>query len=255
MANCWYPVIDYSSCTECGSCVAKCAHGVYDAKKAPVPVVIDPVSCVDHCHGCGNRCPVGAITYVGDDTGWTPPNGAPAKDEPACACEGNRESKAVLVEYLYLDLNTCTRCVGTDRELREVLGALYPVLQLAGYSLEYRKIEMTTREIALAHRFLSSPSIRVNGRDICAGVRENDCGCCGSISGTSVDCRVFEYGGETFEVPPKAMLAEGILSVVFGKQVDTQPEIDYALPENLRNFYDGKQNRADCGCGAEHCCG
>jgi ferredoxin len=30
-------------------------------------------NCVDHCHGCGNKCPVGAITYVGEDTGWTPP--------------------------------------------------------------------------------------------------------------------------------------------------------------------------------------
>ncbi len=42
-------------------------HQVYDMKKAPVPVVLNPASCIDHCHGCGNRCPVGAITYVGDD--------------------------------------------------------------------------------------------------------------------------------------------------------------------------------------------
>lgn len=24
---------------------------------------------IDHCHGCGNKCPVGAISYVGDDIG------------------------------------------------------------------------------------------------------------------------------------------------------------------------------------------
>lgn len=256
MAKTWYPVIDYSLCTECGTCVAKCSHGVYDAKKAPTPVVTAPESCIDHCHGCGNRCPVGAISYVGEDTGWTPPNGAMVEDEPACCCGGDcAPNKTVLVEYLYLDLETCDRCVGTDQELREVLDTLAPALALAGYTLEYRKIEMTTRELAIKHRFLSSPTIRVNGRDICATVAENDCSCCGEISGTQVDCRVFEYGGEEFQVPPKAMLAEGILTAVFGKIDAARPAGDYALPENLKSFYDGKQRKSGCGCGGGSCCG
>ena len=256
MAKTWYPVIDYSVCTECGTCVLKCPHDVYDTKKAPTPVVTKPESCVDHCHGCGNRCPVGAITYVGDDTGWTPPNGAPAREEAPCSFGGNTgATKTVLVEYLYLDLQTCERCVGTDLELAEVLDLLSPALALAGYSVEYRKIEMTTREIAIQHRFLSSPTIRVNGRDICAAVSENNCGCCGEISGTQVDCRVFEYGGETFEVPPKKMLAEGILSALFGASDDVQRDSDYTLPENLRSFYDGKQSKSGCACGSGSCCG
>lgn len=171
-----------------------------------------------------------------------------------CGCDG-RESKRVLVEYLYLDLNTCERCVGTDRELDDVIMALTPALSLAGYTLEYCKLEMATREVAIAHRFLSSPTIRVNGRDICAFVAENDCGCCGEISGTQVDCRVFEYRGETYEVPPKAMLAESILFAVFGARDDVENDVNYKLPENLRSFYDGKQSKAGCGCGGGNCCG
>lgn len=89
MAKTWYPVVDYSLCTECGTCVAKCTHGVYDTNKAPTPVVVAPIECVDHCHGCGNRCPVGAITYVGEDTGWTPPNGAKKREDAACSCGGS----------------------------------------------------------------------------------------------------------------------------------------------------------------------
>ena len=256
MAKTWYPVIDYSICTECGTCVAKCSHGVYDAKKAPTPVVTEPESCVDHCHGCGNRCPVGAITYLGEDTGWAPPNGAPMQDEPGCSCGGDvLATKTVLVEYLYLDLNTCERCVGTDQELKEVLDTLSPALTLAGYSVEYRKIEMATHENAIKHRFLSSPTIRVNGRDICATVAENDCGCCGEISGTQVDCRVFEYNGEAYEVPPKAMLAKSILAAVFGDNQEAQRDQAYTLPENLRSFYDGKQSKSGCGCGGGNCCG
>ncbi|HQQ90091.1 MAG TPA: ferredoxin family protein, partial [Oscillospiraceae bacterium] len=75
MSKTWYPVVDYLICRECGTCVEKCPHGVYDTAKAPTPVVKNPEACIDHCHNCGNRCPAGAITYAGEDTQWTPPNG------------------------------------------------------------------------------------------------------------------------------------------------------------------------------------
>jgi NAD-dependent dihydropyrimidine dehydrogenase PreA subunit len=67
MASKWYPVIDYVACVECGICSNFCPHGVYDKSKSPTPVVVNPNSCIDHCHGCQNQCPVGAISYVGDD--------------------------------------------------------------------------------------------------------------------------------------------------------------------------------------------
>jgi NAD-dependent dihydropyrimidine dehydrogenase PreA subunit len=88
MAKTWYPVIDYLTCAECGTCVFMCPHGVYDAAKAPTPVVTNPGACIDHCHGCGNRCPMGAIQFVGDDTGWTPPNGDGSPDTGCCSCAG-----------------------------------------------------------------------------------------------------------------------------------------------------------------------
>ena len=53
MAKKWYPVIDILTCEECGACVTKCSHGVYDKSKAPIPVVVNPDNCIDHCHGCG----------------------------------------------------------------------------------------------------------------------------------------------------------------------------------------------------------
>lgn len=86
MAAKWYPVIDYSLCVSCGTCSAFCGHGVYDMSKAPAPVVVSPAGCVDHCHGCGNQCPVGAIAYVGDDTGWTSPHGERTEKTEACCC-------------------------------------------------------------------------------------------------------------------------------------------------------------------------
>jgi NAD-dependent dihydropyrimidine dehydrogenase PreA subunit len=259
MAKAWYPVIDYTTCVECGTCAAKCPHGVYDVRKAPTPVVKNPVECVDHCHGCGNRCPVGAITYVGDDTGWVPPHKAietETEAEPAgcgCGCDcGENEEKTVNVQYLYLDLTTCDRCIGTDKELDDVMMVLTPALELAGLKVEYEKVEMGTAEIAEKYRFLSSPTVRVNGRDICESVAENHCLCCGEISGTQIDCRVFEYEGETYEVPPKEMLAEAILRAAFGESGLGCDCGDYELPENLKSFYDGK-SRKSCSCGGSCC--
>lgn len=66
MSATWYPVINYELCTECGTCVNKCTHGVYNKEKAPRPVVINPEGCIQGCHGCGNLCPNGAIEYFGE---------------------------------------------------------------------------------------------------------------------------------------------------------------------------------------------
>ena len=249
MAKTWYPVIDYAACAECGICVEDCPHGVYDKDKAPTPVVKNPDNCIDHCHGCGNPCPEGAITYVGDDTGWTPPKGAPEVEEASCDCVGDcTPGKKVLVEYLYLDLNTCERCIGTDLELVEVLDVLTPALRLAGYDVQYKKVEMSTAELAQQYHFLSSPTIRVNGLDIGGPVKENDCGCCSDISGTDVDCRVWETEGQTYEVPPKELLAEEILRIVFTKTEAGCGCSAYELPDNLETFYIGKV-RSGCDCG------
>lgn len=66
MSKTWYPMINYEKCTECGTCTAKCKHGVYDKAKAPRPVVVYPEGCVEGCTGCGSICPNGAIEYFGD---------------------------------------------------------------------------------------------------------------------------------------------------------------------------------------------
>jgi NAD-dependent dihydropyrimidine dehydrogenase PreA subunit len=253
MAKTWYPVVDYVECSECGTCVTKCPHGVYDTGKVPSPVVVNPQNCVDHCHGCGNRCPVGAITYVGEDTGWMPPNGSQVPEEPCCTCNCDDVSKKLLeIDYLYLDLQTCDRCVGTDIVLDEVMMILTPAFQLAGYEVKYRKTKIETEELARQYRFVSSPTIRVNGQDICQSVSENSCGCCSDISGTDVECRIFEYNGETYEIPPKEMLAEAILKTAFKVYDNDCSGDDYEIPENLKSFFAGKKNK-ECSCGG-NCC-
>jgi NAD-dependent dihydropyrimidine dehydrogenase PreA subunit len=254
MTKTWYPVVDYLICTECGFCVKECPHNVYDKTKAPTPVVRKPEACIDQCRGCGNRCPAGAITYVGDDTGRIPPKERREAEAScyACGCEEYSGNK-VHVEYLYLDLQTCDRCLGTDKVLDEAMAVLTPALRLAGYAVEYHKVKVETAEVAERQQFWSSPTIRVNGRDVCLSVKENSCGCCSDISGTNVACRVFEYNGEEYEVPPIEMLAKSILQNVFG-HIETGCDCGkYELPENLKNFFAGKENKSACSC-EDKCC-
>jgi len=158
-----------------------------------------------------------------------------------------RMLKTVLVEYLYLDLQVCNRCIGTEQVLEEVLTGLSPALHLAGYTLDYRKIKMETPELARQYQFESSPTVRVNGRDVCFKVQENLCDCCSDISGSVVNCRVFVYEGQTYEVPPKEMLAEAILKGIFwSPAAGCCTDSEYKLAENLEVFYKGKHKRSGC---------
>lgn len=90
MSKTWYPVLNYEICTECGSCFKKCSHGVFKMEENR-PVVVNPESCVQGCHGCGNLCPAGAIEYVGDMTGCVAPGKqtcCEVDSNPGC-CDGS----------------------------------------------------------------------------------------------------------------------------------------------------------------------
>lgn len=264
MTDKWYPVIDYIACTECGSCVMECLHGVYDISKAPLPVVKNPEACIDHCHGCGNSCPAGAITYVGDNTGWMPSTGKRESSEPCCAsgcnCEEfsevtSSESKTLIIDFLYLDLNVCERCMGTDEVLLAVVNEVGAVLKSAGYTVVLNKIEIENEKLAEQYEFLSSPTIRINGLDICLEIKENLCGSCSDIGSYPVDCRVFVYEGKEYEVPPKAMIVNAILKAVYGQKQAKVKRGSYTLPENLKNFFNGKNsNSTELCCGGDSCC-
>ncbi|CUX42346.1 Arsenical resistance operon trans-acting repressor ArsD [Clostridium sp. C105KSO13] len=143
--------------------------------------------------------------------------------------------KMVTIEFLYLDLNTCERCVATSDTLDEAVRLLVPVFQTLDYTVEVMKINVTTKELAEQYHFISSPTIRVNGVDICSELKESNCKDCGDLCGDSVDCRVFVYDGKEYEQPPVAMIVDGILGVLYGREYNA--EVSYELPQNLNNYF------------------
>ena len=162
-------------------------------------------------------------------------------------------SKPLDVEYLYLDLTTCARCQATAAATKDALAVLADVFGTLGYDAKLNEVNITSRELAEQYRFMSSPTIRVNGADIETTLKESDCADCGSLSGCSTDCRVFTYDGQDYEQPPAAMIVDGILRVLYG---DAKPDDSpYVLPENLDRFFAGLQTEpkaeaSSCGCGS-----
>ena len=148
-------------------------------------------------------------------------------------------SKILNVDDFYLDLQRCNRCQSTDQRLEEALELLRPVLHEFGYSFNLNKIHMSTKDLALKYRFLSSPTIRINNFDLFETVTENECGCCSEISGHTTDCRTFEEDDQSVNAPSVKLLTEKILLHILNKpkQKDIKP---YVLPGNLELFYQKK---------------
>ena len=134
--------------------------------------------------------------------------------------------------------SVCTRCQGTDNSLDEALSKIAKVLEAAGNEVIVNKVEINSEELAIAYKFVSSPTIRVNGYDIQMDVKESLCESCGDLCGDEVDCRVWVYQGKEYTIPPKAMIIEAILKEVYGNKSGDNEEKEFKLPENLKHFYE-----------------
>lgn len=174
-------------------------------------------------------------------------------DEEAAADEAYAgEPTVIAVQYLYLDQTVCDRCQGGDARVEQAMAALRPALELAGYTVELERIEVRDEETAIRHRFASSPTIRVNGTDICPSIIENQCDCCRDLSDYDVYCRQFEFNGKLFEVPPTALVARRILELAFVEpQADDEP---FELPENIHGFLAGRAEKEARNEGSSCCC-
>lgn len=203
MSKTWYPVTPFPTCTACGS----------SGREA-------------HANACCS----------GEACGCCDPS--PAASQNDCACGDAAASTCVAIDFLYLDLNTCQRCMGADAALDEAVDELKGILGQLGYTITVNKVNIQSPELAEQYRFVSSPTLRVNGADICADVAENACADCGDICGTDTMCRVFTWAGRQYDSPPKAMIMDGILRALYAPEA---PKDDgaYTLPVNLADFFTG----------------
>ncbi|MEK7855202.1 MAG: DUF2703 domain-containing protein, partial [Acidobacteriota bacterium] len=101
------------------------------------------------------------------------------------------ETKKVKIDFLYLDLESCEPCQGSEGNLEDALNEISTLLGKTGAEVDLNKIHVTSYVQALQLGFVSSPTIRVNGQDLALEVRESHCSSCSEISGTDTFCRVW----------------------------------------------------------------
>jgi uncharacterized protein DUF2703 len=164
-------------------------------------------------------------------------------------------TRMITIDFLFLDLTSCARCVGTDQNLENALDIVRDVLDATGAAVEVRKTLVETADQARELRFVSSPTIRINGRDVAFELKESSCGCdaCTDGSGTQIACRVWTYRGEDYTQAPVGLIVDTVLGELYGGGgAASLPDDASELPENLESFFAGKAQRS---VEASVCCG
>jgi hypothetical protein len=174
----------------------------------------------------------------------------------------SRAGQTIEVDFLYLDLTTCSRCRASDASLQAAMETVQPVLDAVGVSIEVRKTLVETEEQARALGFVSSPTIHVNGHDIASDLIESSCSVCGELCGCGggVDCRLWNYRSEQHTEAPVGLIVEAILAEIGPASAARSEEtMSTDVPDNLKRFFAGvgaARNTSSC-CSADEqatCC-
>lgn len=163
----------------------------------------------------------------------------------------------VAIELLALDLSRCGRCTRTDANLEEALRSVADVLREADVQVEVQKTVVRTAEQAEGLRFESSPTIRVNGRDIALELQESPCNECGELCGCQggVNCCVWVWHGKEYLEAPKPMIVEAVLRAYCqAEERQSAPPKLYRLPDNLRRLFDTMAMPAPKEQAKDECC-
>jgi Domain of unknown function (DUF2703) len=147
----------------------------------------------------------------------------------------------IALELLALDLTSCTRCVGTLANMEEAVRTIQQVLQVTGSDVYVQKILIESEAQARQHHFVTSPTIRLNGRDIAVETLESPCDSCtdqcGCPEGTR--CRVWRYQGLEYTEAPVGLIVDAMLRAIYSSQppVASDPVMYTGVPENLQRVF------------------
>lgn len=163
--------------------------------------------------------------------------------------------RTVTVDFLYLDTESCERCMGTEAALETALERVAPVLDALDVSITVRDIHVSSLAAAESTQLAVSPTIRIDGRDIQPDYIENTCESCGDLCACDgdVDCRLWQYRGKHHTTAPVGLLVEALIQAVAPNQTylgESRETHAYQLSSNVRGFFEGSEDeKTDCGCG------
>ena len=151
----------------------------------------------------------------------------------------------IKIEYLYLDLTTCKRCIKTANNLDIAIKELGRSLSKEGYEVQVSKVKIDSVALAEKYEFLTSPTIRVNDIDIMEVLMESSCPECSSLCGYSdFSCRTWKNENEIVDVPTVEMIVDKIRTS--SNESNSKKAIDpYVMPDNLKKFFKAKDKTSN----------
>lgn len=163
--------------------------------------------------------------------------------------------RVVEIELLALDLTSCARCVGTLDNIERAIDTVRPVLEATGAQVNVRSLVIESEEQARQYRFVTSPTVRINGKDIAFQTLESKCDSCTDLCGCDegTTCRVWRYQGKEYTEAPVGLIVEALLHEIGGSGMAGGGTSVYEeVPENLRRFFASQSARQPAG--TEACC-
>ena len=158
--------------------------------------------------------------------------------------------RVIEIELLALDLTSCTRCVGTLPNIQRAIDTVRPVLEMTGAQVHISTLVIESEEQARQHRFVTSPTVRIDGRDIDFGALESPCDSCTELCGCDegTSCRVWRYQGEDYTEAPVGLVVESMLSELFhrGNTSGSDASVYPGVPENLQRFFKSRSPARSC---------
>lgn len=167
------------------------------------------------------------------------------------------DTKQIDIDFLYVDIESCSRCKGSDANLTTALQMAQSLLDAADAGVTVRRTLVDSEQSAIELGMVSSPTIRVNGQDVDVDLRESRCEDCTELRGCGEDigCRVWRYKGQDYDVAPVPILLNAIMSAVYAPSPAAPERLN---PSNsLRKFLAAKRESPNVCCGPEKaaaCC-
>lgn len=166
-----------------------------------------------------------------------------------------KPTREIDLKLLALDLDTCTRCIGTLSNIEVAIDKVKNILDVTNTNINVSKILIESEEHAKAHRFVSSPTIRINDRDIVFETLESECDSCTDLCGCEggVSCRIWKYQGQEYTEAPVGLIVESLMAEIYGSYQEKAEKAEtYQVPQNLKQFFAGETENKDTGTSA--CC-
>ncbi len=147
------------------------------------------------------------------------------------------------LQLLAIDLNTCERCVGTMENIETAIGEVNNVLAITDTKVNIERILIESEDQAKEYKFVSSPTIRINGHDIVFDTLESKCDTCSDLcnSEEGTDCRLWQYQGQEYTQAPVGLIVQSLMQEIFGggQRQREQSSRSYTVPNNLKQYFAG----------------